>query len=134
MYNLTLVLVINVVIVGVTAFLVARGSLAILPWVPLISIAILALDAITLRRKVGSEDARTRLFRGQSTLLSQGGKIVLVLLALACFWTILSSGWRMLSGRVELANIIQIFGALLVLWITVSALGAIYRRESKVSH
>jgi len=124
-----LILVINVVIVGVTAFLVARGSLALLPWVPLISIAILAFDAITLRKKVGSEDARTRQFRGQSTLLSQGGKIALMLLALACFSTILSSGWRMLSSRVELANIIQILGALLVLSITVSALGGIYKRN-----
>jgi hypothetical protein len=71
-YNLILVVVINVIIVGFT-----RGNLAVLPWVPIISIAILAFDAITRRKRVGSEDVRTRLFHSQSSLLSHGGKVVL---------------------------------------------------------
>ena len=132
MQKLILVVGVNVLIVGFTAFLVARGSLPIVPWVPITSVAVLVLDAIALRR-VQVTDLHTGLFLDHSTLL-KAAKGVLILLAIACFSTILSSGWRIASGRVGLSNLIQIVGAFLVLWFTVSAIVALHRRGSDMNH
>src|SRR5438045_8993922 len=111
---------VNVLMVSLVALLVAYGSLPIMPWVAVTSIAILALDAIILRNRAHVNDGHKTLFHSQSSLFSKGGKLVLSLLATACFLTILSSVWRIAPGKVELPNLIQIVASLLLLWLTIS--------------
>jgi hypothetical protein len=121
------VVIINALIVSPIALLVARGNLSAVPWVPITWVAVLAFDAIYLR-KVGLTD-HPKLSRVPPVLLNVG-KVFMVLFTTACISAVLSSGWRIASGRAQVADFIQIVGAAFLLWLAISTLVGICKRRA----
>lgn len=59
-----------------------------------------------------------------------GTKVFLMLLALAGCWTVLSSLLRLAYGSGESTDFAQLIGAVVVVWITVSVLARMRKRQS----
>jgi hypothetical protein len=109
----------NVLVVGVVAVLVAAGKISSLPWIPIVWVSVLVVDAIVLRN-VGVSHPPTLL--GLPSYVLVVGRIVVLLLMIACLSTIVSDLWRVGSRQAGIVDLIQAMGALVLFWLSFFAL------------